>query len=89
MQSFDVQRYTPPLKEVIEADNGKDMLVRLRIILLLSYHKYTQNFRKLQINGVVFRGVKGLGDSERHHGATILGVLGVTGGGRSALTRER
>ena len=51
MQLFDLQRYTPPLKEVIEADNSEDMLVRLRIILLLNYHKYKKNFRKAQIIG--------------------------------------
>ena len=44
----------PPLKEIIEADNGKDMLVRLRIILLFNYRKYTKTFREFQINGVVF-----------------------------------
>ena len=44
----------PPLKEVIEADNGKDMLVRLRIIVHIIYHKHKKNFWKLQINGVVF-----------------------------------
>ena len=53
MQLFDLQRYTPPLKEVVEADNGKDILVRSRIILLLNYHKYKKNFRKLQaVRGV-------------------------------------
>ena len=32
----------PPLKEVIEVDNGKDMLVRLRIIVHLIYRKDTK-----------------------------------------------